>query len=169
MKTHSEEKQIICNQCNYASSKAGILRTHVKMHSGVTSKKCNQCHFKCSCLGMPYWHYQLKYLVGIFISQGHINQVCNNHRHHENKSPPPNQSISNNHNHKKWTLQGYQPNHDSIRVFWSPRKLLTQCFFVISTFLPQTFLLDLSNNQICVSCSQNKKRNVAVIMTKVEE
>ena len=85
--THSEEKQIICNQCNYASSKAGILRTHVKMHSGVTSKKCNQCHFKCSCLGMPYWHYQLKYLVGIFISQSHINQVCNNVTHSVTSGP----------------------------------------------------------------------------------
>ena len=28
------------------------------------------------CLGMPHWHYQFKYWVGILISQSHISQVC---------------------------------------------------------------------------------------------
>ena len=44
----ADEIVYVCNQCNYASSQAGIFRTHLKMHSEETSKKCNQCHFKCS-------------------------------------------------------------------------------------------------------------------------
>ena len=34
-----------CNQCNYASSRAGHLKQHLKTHSGEKSKKCNQCDF----------------------------------------------------------------------------------------------------------------------------
>ena len=37
-----------CNQCNYASSHAGHLRTHLKTHSGEKPNKCNQCDFACS-------------------------------------------------------------------------------------------------------------------------
>ena len=37
-----------CNQCDYASSRAGNLRTHLKMHSGEKSNKCNQCDFTSS-------------------------------------------------------------------------------------------------------------------------
>ena len=34
-----------CNQCNFASSRAGNLRQHLKTHSGEKSNKCNQCDF----------------------------------------------------------------------------------------------------------------------------
>ena len=34
-----------CNHCDYASSQARHLRTHVKTHSGEKSNKCNQCDF----------------------------------------------------------------------------------------------------------------------------
>ena len=43
--THSGEKSNICNQCDYASSYAHHLKTHLKMHSGEKSNKCNQCDF----------------------------------------------------------------------------------------------------------------------------
>ena len=48
LKTHSEEKSNKCNQCDYASSRAGNLRTHLKTHSGEKSNKCNQCDFASS-------------------------------------------------------------------------------------------------------------------------
>ena len=37
-----------CNQCDFASSWADALRTHLKTHSGEKSNKCNQCDFACS-------------------------------------------------------------------------------------------------------------------------
>ena len=37
-----------CNQCDYTSSQASHLRTHLKTHSGEKSNKCNQCDFACS-------------------------------------------------------------------------------------------------------------------------
>ena len=37
-----------CNQCDYASSRASHLRTHLKMHSGEKSNKCNQCDYASS-------------------------------------------------------------------------------------------------------------------------
>ena len=37
-----------CNQCDYASSYANALKTHLKTHSGEKSNKCNQCDF-ASC------------------------------------------------------------------------------------------------------------------------
>ena len=33
---------------NYASSRAGSLRTHSKTHSAEKSNKCNQCDYACS-------------------------------------------------------------------------------------------------------------------------
>ena len=43
LKTHSGEKSHKCNQCDYASVQSGNLRTHLKTHSGEKSYKCNQC------------------------------------------------------------------------------------------------------------------------------
>ena len=48
LKTHSGEKQKKCNQCDYASSQAGHLRTHLKTHSGERQNKCKQCDFASS-------------------------------------------------------------------------------------------------------------------------
>ena len=45
MKRHSGEKTNKCNQCDYASSQTGHLRTHLKTHSGEKSNKCNQCDY----------------------------------------------------------------------------------------------------------------------------
>ena len=39
-----------CNQCDFASSYASVLRTHLKTHSGEKSNKCNQCDFASSNL-----------------------------------------------------------------------------------------------------------------------
>ena len=45
LKTHSGEKLNKCNQCDYASSRADVLRTLLKAHNGEKSNKCNQCDF----------------------------------------------------------------------------------------------------------------------------
>ena len=42
---HSGEKSSKCNQCDFASSQASNLRTHLKTHSGEKSNKCNLCDF----------------------------------------------------------------------------------------------------------------------------
>ena len=48
LKAHSGEKLNKCNQCDYASSSAHSLRRHLKTHSGEKSNKCNQCDFASS-------------------------------------------------------------------------------------------------------------------------
>ena len=40
-KPHIEEKLTKCHQCDYASSRADSLRTHLKTHSGEKSNKCS--------------------------------------------------------------------------------------------------------------------------------
>ena len=45
LKTHIVEKSNKCNQCDYASSFASHLRTHLKIHNGKKSHKCNQCDY----------------------------------------------------------------------------------------------------------------------------
>ena len=40
-----------CNQCDYASSHAGHLRTHLMTHSGLKPNKCNQCDYASSNAG----------------------------------------------------------------------------------------------------------------------
>ena len=42
------EKSNKCNLCDYATSNAGHLRTHLKMHSGEKTNKCNQCDYASS-------------------------------------------------------------------------------------------------------------------------
>ena len=37
-----------CNQCDYASTQARNLRTHLKTHSGEKPNKCNQCDYASS-------------------------------------------------------------------------------------------------------------------------
>ena len=43
--TNNEEKSNKCNQCDYASSRADKLMTHLKTHSGEKPYKCKQCDF----------------------------------------------------------------------------------------------------------------------------
>ena len=45
---HSGEKSNKCNQCDYASSHAGNLGTHLKTHNGEKSNKCKHCDFASS-------------------------------------------------------------------------------------------------------------------------
>ena len=45
LQTHSGEKSNKCNLCDYASSDPSSLRKHLKRHSGEKSNKCNQCDF----------------------------------------------------------------------------------------------------------------------------
>ena len=52
LKTHSGEKSNKCNQCDFASSRAGDLRRHLKTHIiGEKSNKCNQCDFASTQAG----------------------------------------------------------------------------------------------------------------------
>ena len=47
--SHGEaEKPNKCYQCDYASSQAGNLRTHLKTHSGEKTNKCNLCDYASS-------------------------------------------------------------------------------------------------------------------------
>ena len=48
LKMHSGEKPNKCNQCDYATSQTGNLRSHLKKHSGERSNKCYQCDFASS-------------------------------------------------------------------------------------------------------------------------
>ena len=50
-KTDNVIKSKKCNQCEYASSRAGDLRKHLKTHSGEKSNKCNQCDYAFSQAG----------------------------------------------------------------------------------------------------------------------
>ena len=51
LKIHSGEKSNKCTQCDYASSQASHMRTHMKTHSGEKSNKYNQCDFASSQTG----------------------------------------------------------------------------------------------------------------------
>ena len=51
LKRYSGEKSNKCNQCDFASSRAGDLRRHLKTHIGEKSIKCNQCDFASAQAG----------------------------------------------------------------------------------------------------------------------
>ena len=51
LKIHIGEKPNKCNQCDYASSQAGNLRAHLKTHSGEKSNNCNTCNYASSRRG----------------------------------------------------------------------------------------------------------------------
>ena len=51
MKIHSREKLNKCNQCDFASSRAGDLGRHLETHRGEKSNKCNQCDYASSQAG----------------------------------------------------------------------------------------------------------------------
>ena len=40
----SLKKSNKCNQCDFASSRADVLRTHLKTHSGEIGEKSNKCN-----------------------------------------------------------------------------------------------------------------------------
>ena len=42
LRNTKNEEEDKCNHCNYASSRAGNLRRHLKTHSREKSNKCNQ-------------------------------------------------------------------------------------------------------------------------------
>ena len=48
---HTKEKSNKCSQCDYASSYASALKTHMKTHTGEKSNKCNQCDYASSQAG----------------------------------------------------------------------------------------------------------------------
>ena len=47
-RTDNVTKSNKCNQCDYASSRAGNLRQHLTTHSGEKSNKCTQCDYASS-------------------------------------------------------------------------------------------------------------------------
>ena len=57
--SHSGEKTNKCNQCDFASSYAGALRTHLKTHSGEKSNKCNQCDYTSSQTSNLRTHFKM--------------------------------------------------------------------------------------------------------------
>ena len=48
LKSHSGEKPHKCNLCDYSSVRACNMRQHLKIHTGEKSYKCNQCDFASS-------------------------------------------------------------------------------------------------------------------------
>ena len=52
-KTGNVIKSNKCDQCDYASSRAGDLGKHLKMHSGEKSNKCN--NVTMHLLGQAFW------------------------------------------------------------------------------------------------------------------
>ena len=59
LKTHSGENTNECDQCDYASSRAGHLRIHLKIHRGQKSDKCNQCDYASSRAGNLMKHIKI--------------------------------------------------------------------------------------------------------------
>ena len=56
--TDNVTKSNNCNQCNFASSRSGNLRRHLKTHSGEKLNKCNQCDFASSLAGTLRQHFK---------------------------------------------------------------------------------------------------------------
>ena len=51
VETDKKEMSNKCSQCEYASSEAGTLKTHMKTHTGEKSNKCNLCDYASSDAG----------------------------------------------------------------------------------------------------------------------
>ena len=51
MKTHTGEKSNKCSLCDYATSHTGSLKAHMKKHTGEKENKCNQCDYASSQAG----------------------------------------------------------------------------------------------------------------------
>ena len=54
--TYNVLKSHKCNQCDFATSQAGNLKTHLKTHSGEKANKCNQCNYASSQAGNMKTH-----------------------------------------------------------------------------------------------------------------
>ena len=63
----SGEKSNKCYQCDYASSWAAALATHLKTHSGEKPNKCNQCDYASSQAGNLRAHLKTQW--------GKVNQI----------------------------------------------------------------------------------------------
>ena len=59
MKTHTGEKSNKCSLCDYATSHAGNLKTHMKTHTGEKSNKCSLCEYATSHTGSLKTHMKL--------------------------------------------------------------------------------------------------------------
>ena len=67
LKTHSGEKTNKCSQCEFASFRPDYLRSHMKKHFADKSNKCNQCDFASSYARALKTH--LKIHIGMKTSQ----------------------------------------------------------------------------------------------------
>ena len=58
LKMHSGEKTNKCNLCDYTSFQARNLKAHLKMHSGEKTNKCNLCHNNSPQPAINYYIHQ---------------------------------------------------------------------------------------------------------------
>ena len=92
MKTHSGEKSQKCNQCDYVSVRADIMRKHLRTHAGEKLHKCNQCDFAAVEAGNLRKH--LKIHSGEKPNKGDIQQLAQDRKY---KKVSNDHAISRNH------------------------------------------------------------------------
>ena len=51
MRRHSGEKSSKCDLCDYSSADSSTLKAHLKIHTGEKSFQCNQCNYASSRAG----------------------------------------------------------------------------------------------------------------------